>query len=132
VGRKAILVLTDGVDSASAVEPKTIVRNAQAGSIPIYAVLTPSPAWTNPPRGQLPGDGPHKLRNAVEQTGGITFLGDEQTAGSRLDEFVQILRSQFIVEYTPTEKSSKAKSHRLLIKSTDPHVKVHCMSEVFH
>jgi VWFA-related protein len=131
-GRKAILILTDGVDSASAVEPKEVVRRAQASAVPVYAILTPSPAWTSPPRGQQPGDSPRRLREAVEQTGGITLLGDEETVTSRLDEFVQTLRSQFIVEYKPTDKSSKAKGHRLLVKSTDPHVTVHCMREIYH
>ncbi|MGI4755391.1 MAG: VWA domain-containing protein [Janthinobacterium lividum] len=131
-GRKAILVLTDGVDSASAVKPEEIVKGAQMVSVPVYAVLTPSPAWTDPPRLQRPGEGPHKLREAVEQTGGITFLGDDQSVSSRLDEFVQILRSQFIVEYTPAAKSIKPKAHRLLVRSSDPHVTVHCMGEVIH
>jgi VWFA-related protein len=131
-GRKAILILTDGVDSASIVEPQAIVHQAQIVGVPLYAVLTPSPAWTDPPGGQRPGEGPRELRDAVEQTGGITFLADEQSVSSRLADFVRTLRSQFIVEYTPTTKSSKPKNHRLLIKYTDPHVRIHCMREVYH
>ena len=37
-----------------------------------------------------------------------------------------------LLEYAPISKSSKTKSHRLLIKSTDPHVTIHRMGRVCH
>jgi Ca-activated chloride channel family protein len=102
-GRKAMIVLSDGSDTASSEGPEAVLEHAKGGDVKIYTVGLPDPNtdstfWTEKT------EAARLLRETALLTGGTFSLPagtDELPA--LLESILRELRSQYSIGYVPPE-----------------------------
>ena len=117
VGRKAVVVISDGYDFGSKTKLKQAVEAAQRADIVIYSIQYLDRAFAY--RGYLNiGSGSAALKRMSEETGGSFF---RVSRGRRLSSiFQQIedeMRSQYSIGYTPRQELSKSGFRKITLKS---------------
>ena len=97
--RKAILVITDGIDNASLVTRDRIEKQAAERDTVIFAVgLFGS--------GDRAKDGRHELDRFAERTGGTAFYpAGVEDIGSVALEIARQIRNQYTIAYAPTNQA---------------------------
>lgn len=98
--RRALVVITDGVDSASHLKPAEVSSIASRLDVPVYVVVVgfaPEEESRNPP--QLHGP----LADLASWTGGdLVIVRDALTAVSATHQIVAELEHQYIVAFEPS------------------------------
>lgn len=112
-GRKVIVVITDGGDTASQVDYKEAVRAAQEAEAIVYSIIdVPIEASAGRDTG-----GEHALIQISEDTGGKYYYA---TSISDLDEaFRKIsdeLRTQYLLAYYPSQRYSSSDFRRIQVR----------------
>ena len=101
VGRKVIVVITDGVDQGSRLTRNQAIEAAQKADAVIYSIDYEDPRAYGPFGGGGGGEG--ELRKMSDETGGHVYKVDRRHS---LDEVFKELqdemRSQYSIGYTPT------------------------------
>lgn len=106
VGRKVVLVLTDGQDSASSSGWKEILRRAIAEDVMIYSIGL-EVEYFNGARWQRTTPD-QNLRKLAQETGGGYFLLDEtDDLGPTFTRVSQELHSQYVLAFAPTARDGK-------------------------
>jgi Ca-activated chloride channel family protein len=123
-GRRAVVVITDGVDTASRVTPDEVIARSRALDVPIYAisVVSPlddpaSPRYTGRERPAEATKGAALLQRYAELSGGTAFTvsefgGLKQAA----DRIVGELKHQYRLGYDPPPGPSRFR--RIAITTT--------------
>ena len=101
-GKKAIVLLTDGVDNASSISPWRALRLARQVNVPIYAL-----GYSNIPRGaRIEGSTPSNLRvlgTFTSETGGLLFaIHDPDDLKEAAAAVLEELRFQYLIGYYPS------------------------------
>ncbi len=101
-GRKAIVLLTDGVDNASHLSLNEAVQLARRVEVPIYTVGFRTLSELDPPRGKgLEGEA--VLRRFSDETGGALFsVHDPDDLKEAIVRINVELRYQYLIGYQPT------------------------------
>lgn len=112
-GRKVMVIITDGGDTASKIDYKEAVRAAQEAEAIVYSIIVvPIEASAGRDLG-----GEHALIQISEDTGGKYFYA---TSVPQLDEvFRQIsdeLRTQYLLGYYPTRRFADSDFRRVEVK----------------
>jgi VWFA-related protein len=113
VGRKAMILLTDGGDQGSFYKLEDALRSAQKSDAIVYVIfLSDSASYFG---------GASEMRRLADQTGGRVI-----DAGNRMDklrkafeEISQELRSQYALAYTPTNGKHDGSYRKLEIHSKE-------------
>lgn len=105
VGRKAIILITDGQDQGSKLSKLEAIRSAQKVDTIIYGILFVDRAFYGGFMGiggsAYSGEG--VLKNMAEETGGHLFNArNNQELMAAFDEISNELRNQYSLGYTPT------------------------------
>jgi Ca-activated chloride channel family protein len=112
-GRKVIVVITDGGDTASRVDYKEALRAAQEAEALVYSIIVVPIAAS---AGRDTG-GEHALIQLSDDTGGKYYYADSL---SQLDAAFQKisdeLRTQYLLAYYPSQKLSDSSFRRIEIK----------------
>lgn len=113
-GRTVVLVFSDGVDTASWLDPRDVLREAHTSDVVVFGVTAPrddSPGrfllgreslqreWFSKEPDLFPGG---FLPLLVHDTGGSMFVADEP--GRLRDQFVRVVndyRSRYVLSYSP-------------------------------
>ena len=113
VGRKAMIILTDGVDQGSQTTLKLAVESAQRADTICYVLLIQDREFA-----QF-GDGEGAMKQLAEQTGGrVIRVGDKfEKLKAAFDQIALELRSQYSIGYTPTNNKRDGTFRRVEIKS---------------
>jgi VWFA-related protein len=113
VGRKAMIILTDGVDMGSQTTLKQSVEAAQRADAICYVLLIADNEFA-----QL-GDGEGSMKDLAEQTGGrVIRVGNKmEKLKQAFDQIALELRSQYSVGYTPTNNKRDGTFRRVEIRS---------------
>jgi len=112
-GRKVLVVITDGGDTASQVDYKEAVRAAQEAEAIVYSIIVvPIEASAGRDTG-----GEHALIQISEDTGGKYFYA---TSVPQLDaafqEISDELRTQYLLAYYPSQRFSDSSFRRIEVK----------------
>jgi Ca-activated chloride channel family protein len=114
-GRKVMVVITDGGDTASKVDYQDAVRAAQEAEAIVYSIIV-VPVEANAGR-DLGGE--HALVQISEDTGGKHYYASSL---AQLDEaFKQIsdeLRTQYLLAYYPSQRLSDSSFRRIFVSLT--------------
>ncbi|HWT00539.1 MAG TPA: VWA domain-containing protein [Pyrinomonadaceae bacterium] len=126
--RRILILISDGLDTASAAKAPAVINDARAQNVSIYVIHLP---LFTPRDGRLVVRRPAKgFRDLAEKTGGRYFvIGDEKTAldaaaGPAPDlapvfrAIEEDLQGQYVLGYYPDEASRAAASHRITINLT--------------
>ena len=124
VGRKVIILITDGVDQGSRLTRNQAVEAAQKADTVIYSIDYYDPsAYGAFGFGGSGGEG--ELRRMSDETGGHVFKVDRKHP---LDEIFQELqdemRSQYAIGYTPTNDVKDGSYRRLDVRTSNKDYKV--------
>ncbi|MDQ1636937.1 MAG: hypothetical protein QOF62_276 [Pyrinomonadaceae bacterium] len=116
--RRAIILLSDGDDTASHKDKQEVIDLAVRSDVVIYSIGIRDADF---PEGKLDAGA---LRKVSDKTGGRTFIpagpGDLTQAFSQID---QELRSQYLIAYSPTNKNRDATYRRLRIEIINPELR---------
>lgn len=100
-GRKAMVLITDGVDNASKLSVAEAIGLARSGSVPIYTVGLSA----GRPDGRKKGEVPNTFQVLQEystETGGILFsVRDPDDLKEAAAQILEDLRHQYVIGYTP-------------------------------
>jgi VWFA-related protein len=109
VGRKAMVILTDGVDQGSRLRLKDAIEAAQKADSICYVLLISDPHY---------GSDAHDMGQLAEQTGGrLITVNNPDKLGKAFREISDELRSQYSIGYTPTNEKHDGSFRRIELKS---------------
>ena len=101
-GRKAIVLITDGVDNASKLTTEQAVVTARKVEVPIFTVGFSSLPWENPGRAKDLGFNMAVLQLFADETGGDLFVvQDPDELKEAVNRISTDLRHQYLIGYSP-------------------------------
>ena len=104
VGRKVVVVITDGVDQGSRLTRNQAIEAAQKADAVIYSIDYSDPGAYGP-FGFGGGGGEAELRKMSDETGGHVYKVDRRhTLDDVFKELQDEMRSQYAIGYTPTNE----------------------------
>ncbi len=125
VGRKVIVVITDGVDEGSKYSIDKAIEGAQKADAVIYSIDYEDPAFYRGFGMMIGGGGEGYLRRMSTETGGQVFRVDRtHSLDAIFREIQDEMRSQYAIGYTPTNSTKDGSYRKLDIKTTDKSMKV--------
>lgn len=125
VGRKAIILITDGEDEGSTLNEKAAIEAAQKSDAIIYGILYVDRQFYGAFGGGYSGAG--VLRHMAEETGGHMFeVNRKDSLDSIFTQIQEEMRTQYLIGYTPTnaKKDGTYRKVDLKTKSKDQKVEV--------
>jgi VWFA-related protein len=127
VGRKAMILLTDGEDEGSRLKIKDAIEAAQKSDAICYVLLIADRGihgWGGP------YTGPSDMRKLTEETGGrVIEVGNKiEKLRQAFDQISQELRSQYNVGYTSTNANRDGSFRKVEIKPKQSDYKVQARS----
>jgi VWFA-related protein len=117
VGRKAMVLLTDGQDEGSKLRIQDAIEAAQKADSIVYVLLCADRGFYGSIGGGYSGEG--DMRKLTEQTGGrVINVGNKfDKLREAFDQIAAELRSQYNIGYTPTNTKIDGTYRKLEIKS---------------
>jgi VWFA-related protein len=111
VGRKAMVILTDGVDNGSQVKLREALEAAQKADVICYVLLMFDPHY---------GSDMSDMSHLAEQTGGRAIsVGNPDKLGKAFAEISEELRTQYSLAYTPANDKHDGSFRHIEVKSKD-------------
>ena len=124
VGRKCIVVITDGVDEGSKVPIAEAIEAAQKADVVIYSIDYSDSGSYGGIFGMI-GGGYSALKRMSDETGGHVYQVDSKhPLDSVFRELQDEMRSQYSIGYTPTNDNKDGSYRKLDIRTTDKSLKV--------
>jgi VWFA-related protein len=109
VGRKAMVILTDGVDEGSRLKLKDAIQAAQKSDVVCYVLLLSDPQY---------GSDMRDMRELSEQTGGRAIQVDRvDKIADAFDQISRELRSQYYIGYSPENPKRDGSFRKIEVKS---------------
>jgi VWFA-related protein len=122
VGRKVIVLITDGVDQGSKLTRNQAIEAAQKSDAVIYSIFYQDPSAYGPFGGGGGGEG--ELRKMSEETGGRVFKVDRRhSLEEAFQELQDEMRSQYSIGYTPTNDTKDGSYRHLEIRLANKDLK---------
>ena len=117
VGRKAMILLTDGGDQGSQMNMKDAIEAAQKADTMVYVLLIADRGFQY--SGGYHGEG--DMKKMCQETGGrMIEVGDKmEKLKAAFDQIANELRSQYSIGYTPTNTNQDGSYRKIEIKTTD-------------
>ena len=121
VGRKVIVVITDGVDQGSRMTRNQAIEAAQKADAVIYSIDYEDPRY----HGMFGPSGEGDLRRMSDETGGHVYKVDRKnTLDQVFKELQDEMRSQYSIGYTPSNSSKDGAYRHLEIRTSNKDLRV--------
>jgi VWFA-related protein len=119
VGRKALIILTDGEDQGSKTTLREAIEAAQKSDAIVYVIFEADRMATW-------GSGKGDMKKVAEETGGrVIDVGDNpKKLKEAFDEISKELRSQYYIGYTPANQKRDGSYRKVEVKPTDKDLKI--------
>jgi VWFA-related protein len=126
VGRKAMIVLTDGQDEGSRLKIQDAIEAAQKADAIVYVLLIADRGFY----GGIGYGGDGAMKKMAEQTGGrmINVGNNDKKLKEAFDQIANEMRSQYNIGYTPTNNKQDGSFRKIEIKTKDNGYKVQSRS----
>jgi VWFA-related protein len=114
VGRKAMIILTDGEDQGSRLKIKEAIEAAQKADAICYVLLIADRGFY----GGMGYSGDRQMKDLAQETGGrvIDVGKNEKKLKEAFDQIAQELRTQYSIGYTPTNNKKDGTFRKVEIK----------------
>jgi VWFA-related protein len=121
VGRKVLVLISDGVDQGSRLSLNQAVEAAQRADTVIYGIEYSDPGAYG---GMFGGGGGGTLRKRAEETGGHAFRVDRRTTLPQIFKEIQDeMRSQYAIGYTPANPAKDGSYRKVDVKLANKELK---------
>ncbi len=121
-GRKAIILITDGVDQGSKVAIEEALREAHISDVVVYSILHYDMGYYGP---FSMGTADYDLGKMARETGGTLFKPKRNQPLSDIFESIQEeLRNQYSIGYTPTNPEQDGSFRQIELKAKPKGLKV--------
>ncbi|MFZ0706533.1 MAG: VWA domain-containing protein [Candidatus Korobacteraceae bacterium] len=122
VGRKAMIVFTDGEDEGSRLRIRDAIEAAQKADTICYVILIADRGFY----GGLGYSGDAEMKKLSEETGGrVIEVGNKQDKlRQAFDQIQNELRSQYNIGYTPTNNKLDGSYRKIQLKTTNEGLRV--------
>lgn len=126
VGRKAIVLITDGEDQGSNYRLRDAIEAAQKADVIVYSIYYVDRAFYGGAGfGITVGGGASDLKKMAEETGGRMFTVDKKhPLAAVFKEIQDELRNQYAITYTPSDSNRHGEFRKIEIKVDKPEDKV--------
>jgi len=121
-GRRVAVLVTDGVDNSSALEPEEAVRIVRQARLPVYVLgLTSAGHGTSSQAAASEVLYSELLQDLAERTGGRYFeVTDEEGASTSVASLVSDLRHRYVLAVT-TDGDAPQRSHEIRVEVRLPY-----------
>ena len=117
-GRKALIVLSDGLDTGSTHSLTDAIEAAQGADTLVYTIREISLAMEiMVPAFAVKAHQDHSLQRLSEETGGRAFPGPRGSPAALFSQIETELRSLYVLGFTPPESAHDGKTRSLLVKT---------------
>jgi VWFA-related protein len=127
VGRKAIVIITDGVDQGSRLRIEKAVEAAQKSDAVIYCIDYSDPSAYGGGFGMINlggGGGGSAMRKMSDETGGRVYKVDRKHSLDQVfKELQDEMRSQYSIGYTPANERKDGSYRKIDIKLSNKELK---------
>ena len=126
VGRKVIVLITDGVDQGSTLSIKQAIESAQKADSVIYSIYYVDPsAYMGRGGFSFGGGGEGYLKQMSDETGGRVFRVDRgHTLEDAFRQLQEEMRSQYSIGWTPTNDRKDGSYRKIDVRVADKNLKV--------
>jgi VWFA-related protein len=125
VGRKVLVLITDGEDQGSRYKIQEAIEAAQKADAIIYGIYYVDRQFYSRGGFTFGGVSDAALRRMAEETGGHVFAVDRKyTLQEIFQQLQDEMRSQYSIGYTPTNDRKDGTFRRIDIRTTDKELKV--------
>jgi VWFA-related protein len=125
VGRKVLVLITDGEDQGSSYKIQDAIEAAQRADAIIYGFYYVDRAFYYGNGISFGGTSDSALKRMAEETGGRVFHIDRRhTLMDAFQELQDEMRSQYAIGYSPTNDAKDGTFRRIDIRPSDKHWKV--------
>jgi VWFA-related protein len=127
-GRKALILLTDGVAYRDPVSISTAIEAAQRADTMIYSIRFSDPVQAYRPfktaiLEAAKERGKTELQRMAKETGGVSYgVSKSQTIEAIYAEIENSLRNQYSIGYTPSRSAADGKYHKIKLTTKDRHL----------
>jgi VWFA-related protein len=127
-GRKAMILLTDGVAFKDPVSIESAVESAQRVDTILYSIRFSDPVEAYRPiraavLAAAKERGKQELERMAKETGGISYaVTKNQTIEAIYAEIENSLRNQYSIGYTPPRAAADGKYHRIKLTTNERHL----------
>ncbi len=119
-GRKAIVVLSDGMDTGSDVNQTDLIEAAQSAEAVVYSIKYESPVRFVSIVATVAQAMSHGLERLDRETGGVTFPNPGRKTSEVFSRIETDLRSMYVLGFTPPPEARDGKFHKLEVKAARP------------
>jgi VWFA-related protein len=125
VGRKAIVLITDGVDQGSRLSEKQAIEGAQKTDAVIYSIEYYDPsAYGGGMFGFGGGGGTAALHHMSDETGGHVYKVDRKhTLNDVFKELQEEMRTQYSIGYTPINEARDGSYRKVDVRLSNKELK---------
>ena len=103
-GKKALILISDGIDNASNISFKKLKQEIQESGVSIYLINCLRPQETETL--QMPSA--RQLEHFVEESGGLAFFPSKREEATKSFEFLaKYIRFQYLLGFAPTRHKTK-------------------------
>lgn len=124
-GRRALVIITDGVDTYSRANINDAIDIAQRTETTLFAISTKAGLLSSVPgveSGQVKDKADKELDRLCDETGGAAFFtGDMLSLERSFSKVSKELRSQYLITYKPTNNQYDGSYRRVDVKLTNGH-----------
>jgi VWFA-related protein len=114
-GRKAIVVLSDGLDTGSDIPLNDVIEMAQSAGVVIYSIKYASPARFFSPAGAIAQAVSHGLDRLSRETGGLMFPNPGHQPAEVFSKIGSDLRNMYVLGFIPPAAALDGKFHALKV-----------------
>jgi Ca-activated chloride channel family protein len=119
-GRKAIIILSDGLDTGSDIALPALVEAAQSAGTVVYAMKYLSPMRFFSISGAIAQAVSHGLERLCRETGGLVFPSPGKHTAEVFARIEADLRNLYVLGFTPPAGERDGKFHTLQVTTTRP------------
>ena len=127
-GRKAIVVLSDGMDTGSDVTLANLIETAQSVEAVVYSIKYQNPMRFLSITATIIQAASRGMERLSRETGGVTFQNPGRKTAEVFAEIESDLRNMYVLGFTPSDEPRDGKFHKLDVKATQPGLLVRARS----
>jgi Ca-activated chloride channel family protein len=117
-GRKAIIVLSDGLDTGSDIGLNDLIEAAQLAGVVVYSVKYPIPMRFTSISREMAQSAEHALDRLSRETGGLAFPDPGRRSPEIFSKIESDLRNLYVLGFNPPAEARDSRFHELEVTTT--------------